>query len=91
MVKKAEAEPNKYDSATVEVLKEALKAAESFLRNPESQEQVDKAAETLTTAEAGVKELNLEALNAALKEAEEILAAESDYTPETYKVFSGSL
>ena len=87
MVKKAEAEPNKYDSATVEVLKEALKAAESILRNPESQEQVDKAAETLTTAEAGVKELNLEALNAALKEAEEILAAESDYTPETYKVF----
>ena len=87
MIKKAEAEPNKYDSATVEALKEALKAAENTLKNPESQEQVDKATETLTAAEAGLKELNLEALKAALKEAAEILAAESDYTPETYKVF----
>ena len=87
MIKKAEAEPNKYDSATVEALKEALKAAENTLKNPESQEQVEKATETLTAAEAGLKELNLEALKAALKEAAEILAAESDYTPETYKVF----
>ncbi len=89
-IKNAEAEPNKYDSATVEVLKEALEAAENTLKNPESQEQVNKAAEELATAEAGLKELDLDALNAALKEAEEILAAESDYTPETYKVFKAA-
>ena len=52
-----------------------------------TQQQVDKAVETLATAKTGLKKLNLEALNAASKEAEEILAAESDYTPETYKVF----
>ena len=90
LIKNAEAEPNKYDSATVEVLKEALEVAENTLKNPESQEQVNKAAEELATAEAGLKELDLDALNVALKEAEEILAAESDYTPETYKVFKAA-
>ena len=90
LIKNAEAEPNKYDSATVDVLKTALEAAENTLKNPESQEQVNKAAEELAAAEAGLKALDLDALNAALKEAEEILASESDYTSETYKVFKAA-
>ena len=87
IIKEAEAELNKYDSATVEALKEALEAAKNVLKNPESQEQIDKAVEALKAAEAGLKELNLEELRAALQKAEEILAEENCYTPESYEAF----
>lgn len=87
LLKKAEAEPNKYDSATVEVLKEALEAAEAVVNKPEGQEQINKAVEDLKAAESGLKELNLDELKAVLEKAEEILAEENCYTPESYESF----
>ena len=87
IIKNAEVEPNKYDSATVEALKTALEAAKAVVNKPESQEQIDKAVEDLKATEAGLKELNLKELKAALQKAEEILAEENCYTPESYKAF----
>ena len=87
IIKNAEAEPNKYDSATVEALKTALEAAKAVVNKPESQEQLDKAVEDLKAAQAGLKELNLDELKAALQKAEEILTEENCYTPESYEAF----
>lgn len=87
LIKVADAEPNKYDSGTVEVLKKALETAENILKIPESQEQINKAVDDLNTAEKGLKELNLDEFKVALQKAEEILAEEICYTPDTYKAF----
>ena len=87
IIKNAEAEPNEYDSATVEALKTALEAAKAVVNKPESQEQLDKAVEDLKAAQAGLKELNLDELKAALQKAEEILTEENCYTPESYEAF----
>lgn len=81
---------NLYTAETIQAVKDALEEAKNFDRNLDitKQDQVDAAAGKLETAmpdESGYKDANLDALKAAIAEADEKLGKEdiADYTDES--------